>query len=261
MKNISICKFIPEAAADVLIMHNFVYERSVDAMKIPSVLTCHKAILIVHGSGEFHFDDKSVDGSVGDMVFCFQGEDFYCEPEPDLEYIYVSFSGARAESLMRRFGINRQNRRFEGFEGIIPLWRDSISRASDNSIDLASEGALLYALSRFSTDEREKGDVINRAVSFIEENFTDAELCLSAVAKDLGYNSKYLSHIFKEKMGMSFSEYLRTLRIKHAVMLFDHGLDSVKNVAFLSGFSDPLYFSSVFKSTVGIAPKEYKDKQ
>ena len=116
-------------------------------------------------------------------------------------------------------------------------------------------------MSRFSTDEREKGDVINRAVSFIEENFTDAELCLSAVAKDLGYNSKNLSHIFKEKMGMSFSEYLRTLRIKHAVMLFDHGLDSVKNVAFLSGFSDPLYFSSVFKSTVGIAPKEYKDKK
>ena len=59
---------------------------------------------------------------------------------------------------------------------------------------------------------------------------------------------------------MSCSEYLRTVRIKHAVMLFDHGLDSVKNVALLSGFSDPLYFSSVFKAEVGISPKEYKER-
>ena len=63
-----------------------------------------------------------------------------------------------------------------------------------------------------------------------------------------------------KKMGMSFSEYLRTVRIKHAVMLFEHGLDSVKNVALLSGFSDPLYFSSVFKSEVGISPSEYRKK-
>jgi AraC-like DNA-binding protein len=50
---------------------------------------------------------------------------------------------------------------------------------------------------------------------------------------------------------------LRALRIKYAVSLFDRGLDAVKNVAVLSGFSDPLYFSNVFKRTVGMSPKEY----
>ena len=261
MRNNSICKFIREATPDTLVMHNFVYERSISAMREPTILNCHKAILVAQGRGEFRFDGRSVEGSVGDVVFCFQGEDFCCEPQSDLEYIYVSFSGARADSLMRRFGINKSNRRFGGFEGVIPLWLDSISRTTEECVDLASESALLYILSRFSTCDRENGDVINRAVSFVEENYTDTELCLSVLADELGYNPKYLSHVFKEKMGMSFSEYLRTLRIKHAVMLFDHGLGSVKNVAFLSGFSDPLYFSSVFKSIVGISPKEYKNKQ
>ena len=51
--------------------------------------------------------------------------------------------------------------------------------------------------------------------------------------------------------------YLRTLRIKHAVTLMDFGVQSVKNVALLSGFSDPLYFSTVFKKQMGITPKEY----
>jgi AraC-like DNA-binding protein len=61
-------------------------------------------------------------------------------------------------------------------------------------------------------------------------------------------------------MGIGYAEYLRNLRIKYAVSLFDHGIDSVKNVALLSGFSDPLYFSTVFKTVVGLSPKEYLKK-
>jgi two-component system response regulator YesN len=51
------------------------------------------------------------------------------------------------------------------------------------------------------------------------------------------------------------------MRIKYAVSLFDHGLDSIKNVALLSGFFDPLYFSSVFKQVVGVSPTEYKNRE
>ena len=59
---------------------------------------------------------------------------------------------------------------------------------------------------------------------------------------------------------MGFNEYLKNIRIKHATFLFAHGINSVKNVAHLSGFSDPFYFSSVFKKEMGVSPKEYKDK-
>jgi AraC-like DNA-binding protein len=61
-------------------------------------------------------------------------------------------------------------------------------------------------------------------------------------------------------MGVSYTDYLRSLRLKFAVSLFDRGLDSVKNVALLSGFTDPLYFSTVFKKHIGLSPKEYKEK-
>jgi len=260
MKSKSICKFISETTADTLVMHNFVCERNEAVMRKPNTLPCHMAILTIQGSGRFRFDNTAVTCTVGDLVFCFKDETMSCEPDSTCEYIYISFSGARAETLLHRFGIHKLNRHFHGFEGLIPLWSDSLSRASKLNIDIASESALLYAFSRFSSDEKKKGDVVNRAVRFLEENFTEPDLSLAEVADALGYNIKYLSHIFKEKIGMSFSEYLRMLRIKHAVMLFDHGLDSVKNVAFLSGFSDPLYFSSVFKSVVGISPTAYKAK-
>ncbi|MBQ7090968.1 MAG: helix-turn-helix transcriptional regulator, partial [Clostridia bacterium] len=103
--------------------------------------------------------------------------------------------------------------------------------------------------------------VINRVIAFSEKRFTDPALSLATLAEELGYNAKYLSHLFKERMGLGYAEYLRSLRVKFAVSLFDHGIDSVKNVAALSGFSDPLYFSTVFKKTVGVSPKEYKNKK
>ena len=58
-------------------------------------------------------------------------------------------------------------------------------------------------------------------------------------------------------MGVTYSEYLRDLRIKYAVSLLNEGLDSIKNVALLSGFADPLYFSNIFKKTIGISPRKY----
>ena len=105
-----------------------------------------------------------------------------------------------------------------------------------------------------------QNDLINTILEITEEQFTNPELSVSSIAKELNYNAKYISHIFKEKMEVSYTEYLRNTRIKYAVTLLDHGIDSVKNVALLSGFSDPLYFSSVFKKTIGMSPKEYKKR-
>ena len=56
---------------------------------------------------------------------------------------------------------------------------------------------------------------------------------------------------------MGFTEYLRLMRVRHAMMLMESGVTCVKNVAFLSGFSDPLYFSKVFAKLIGMSPREY----
>ena len=61
-------------------------------------------------------------------------------------------------------------------------------------------------------------------------------------------------------MHISYSEYLRSFRLKHAISLFELGLSSVKNVAILSGFSDPLYFSTIFKKYIGISPKDFSKR-
>ncbi len=259
----NICKFTSPFYTENLSAYCFVLESNEDIMQTPKNLSYYRMLLVLEGEGDIFFGKKSFQFNTGSLFFGFKGEDFYAKCREATKYMYIDFEGLRAENLLKRFNINENNRCFLGFDGLIPLWKESLSRASKNTIDIASESIILYTLSRFSEERLEKDSITNKILGITEEQFNNFELSLSVIADELGYNSKYLSHLFKKKMNISYTEYLRHLRIKYAVALFDQGLDSVKNVALLSGFADPLYFSTIFKKSTGLSPKEYlsKDKK
>ena len=260
MQNRNICKFIPSTYADTLSTACFVLESNIEVMQTDNTLTRYRMILLLEGKGTFILDNLKIPFSKGDLIIAFKGEKIVAEVENDTKYMYIDFDGIRAEELIKRFNISKNNRVFKGFDGLISIWKESLLRASDNTIDLASESMVLYAFSRFNTEISRRDTIISKILQITEERFNDSRLSLSVIADELGYNSKCLSHLFKEKMNTRYSEYLRVMRIKYAVSLFDHGIDSVKNVALLSGFSDPLYFSTVFKKSTGLSPKEYVNK-
>ena len=257
MKKGNICKFPSISPSDGLRISCFVLETDTQNMQRGILLKDCRILLVVNGEGRFHFDRQDLPFRVGTLVFGFENEQFSVESNNDARYIYMDFNGIRADELLRRFDIRKSNRLFDGLDGLIPLWSESLSRASAQTIDLASESILLYTFSRLFGNLENRNLLIDQIIEITEERFNDPDLSISALAEALCYNAKYLSHAFKEKMQMTYSEYLRSLRIKYAISLFDHGLDSIKNIALLSGFTDPLYFSNVFKKSIGISPKAY----
>ncbi len=254
----NICKFSTPLISNSFFATRFILETDEATMKTPFLLQENRLCLIAKGKVRLSVSSTEFDLHTGDIIFGFKGEEFFASEAENCEYMYIDFDGIRASELFKRFGIISANRVFSGFDGLIPLWRESLSRASSENIDLSSESILLYTFSRLSVNKPNESPVINRIMEISEEYFKHSDFSINTVADELGYNAKYLSHIFKEKTGATYSEYLRDLRIKYAVSLFNHGLESVKNVAALSGFSDPLYFSTVFKKCVGVTPKEYK---
>lgn len=261
MKSSNICKFTLEKDIQGIKTDCFVFESDPNSMRLKNTLNKNSVFLIVNGKGHFNIANKNFPFKTGDLIFCFKGESIKVWPSEDCRYMYIHFDGNRSEELFRRFDITPKNRLFEGFDGIIPLWSDSLATASEMTIDLASESILLYTFSRLFKNSSERDNLKNKLLEISENKFTDPDLSVNSIADMLGYNPKYISHLFKEKMGITYSEYLRNLRIKYAVSLFDHGIDSVKNVAFLSGFTDPLYFSTIFKKCLGVSPKDYKTKK
>ena len=65
---------------------------------------------------------------------------------------------------------------------------------------------------------------------------------------------------FRRTLGVSPGEFLRSLRMKHAADLLTYAGDTmtVCEIALRCGYSDPLYFSKVFRSIYSMSPTEYR---
>lgn len=83
------------------------------------------------------------------------------------------------------------------------------------------------------------------------------EITLSTTAKSLGVTPEYLSSRFTLETGENFMIYLRNYRIQKACELLLNTDKKMYEIAFMVGYDNPQYFSSVFKSVMGISPKSY----
>lgn len=95
-------------------------------------------------------------------------------------------------------------------------------------------------------------------LAFLHENYTQ-ELSAESTAAALNYSESYLRHVFREKSGVTFAQYVNSLRLTRAKELLENGR-SVAETAFLCGFLDPNYFSVAFKKKYGITPRNMHPK-
>ena len=260
MKFKNICKFPNISQMSDLTISCFVLESDQQVMKTPKKLKDNRMILVEKGQGTFLFDNLTYTFTAGTLIFGFEGETFFLDKGENVSYFYIDFTGIRATSLLSRFAIYSHTRKRDNFNGLIPLFKDFLLSTKQENIDIASESVLLHVFSQLTVLRQENNDIMQKIIKITDENFKEPDISIGLIAKEIGYNGKYLSHFFKKNMNVSYTEYLRSVRLKYAISLFDLGLSSVKNVAILSGFSDPLYFSNIFKKSLGISPTKYVEK-
>jgi len=254
----NICKFVEPKIPEAITTTNFVYETNPDILNKTQLRSKNTIYLVISGSGTYTIGNKAYALTSGNIFFSFSGVYFKIEGSDDLSFMYITFDGDRAENLFKRFSISPVNCLFEGNEGLVSFWQNSLARASEKNLDLISESVLLYSFSQLAPPEKNANQkLIDTIFSYVDSNFTNFSLTLALMAKELGYSAKYISKLFKDNTGMTFSEYLKHTRIKHAIFLMEQGITSVKNISLLSGYKDPLYFSNVFKKEIGISASEY----
>lgn len=101
---------------------------------------------------------------------------------------------------------------------------------------------------------------IRKISSYISQNYT-RKLLLSEIAADMGYSMSYLSHFFKECIGIPFQEYLMMLRCEKARQMLQTTKLPLLDISESCGFSDPKYFNKGFLMLYGYTPKEYRKNQ
>lgn len=99
--------------------------------------------------------------------------------------------------------------------------------------------------------------IYNRAMIYIERNFAQP-VCLSDIAAYCSCSVSALCHIFKNSSGSTIKGYITSLRMKNAKNLLLNSTLSINSIAALSGYSDPDYFSVVFKKYFACQPTQYR---
>lgn len=255
-----ICNFLPKKNRSGSIeYYHFVYETNFKRLSQPFFFSRYGAYLVFKGCGILKTKSNEYNINSGTLFFTFPQSAFEINSSENLTYLYITFDGNGAKALLDSFSISEDNFVFPGMEQLTDFWMTSIRRITPANATALTESVLLYSLSFIGNSEEmvQSASKFESILRYINENFSDPTLSVKKIADVYFYSEKYLSSLFVKKTGSKFTEYLNKLRITHAITLLKENSRSVSQTAFACGFSDPMYFSKVFKKIVGISPSEY----
>lgn len=112
---------------------------------------------------------------------------------------------------------------------------------------------ILKECSVYSTD-----DTIEKVKIYVQKNYKN-NLTVEFVSSLLFMNRSYLSHLFKEKTGEKFVDYLNDIRIEKAKDLLAKSDKKMYAVAKAVGYDNVKYFFRIFKKKTGMTPEQYRE--
>ena len=100
---------------------------------------------------------------------------------------------------------------------------------------------------------------IGKIITIVEADLT-ADLSLNALANTLNVSASYLSTLFKKETGKTLTDYVNSRRVEYAKKLLKTTNLQIQTVAGLCGIDDVHYFSKMFKNSIGLTPKAYREE-
>lgn len=100
-------------------------------------------------------------------------------------------------------------------------------------------------------------DGLRKTLSHIHDHFQDP-LSLKEMAAMSGASETYFCRLFKHETGMTFLDYLNSLRIENACVLLRDSTDNALDICYEVGFNDYTHFGRQFKKNVGMSPAEFR---
>lgn len=214
------------------------------------------------GGGRFLFDDCEIPYTEGDIVIIPPGKPHANTGEQGFTNIHINMTDA---TLPFKVPVLISD---DSDTHILTSFNDAFfyfnSGINNRELIIAAFGNLIvnYIIAFYNT--KPLRNVIGAIKSNIMQNFTDCDYELDAYLRTIPFSYDYLRKLFKSEMGMTPHNYLVSLRMQMAEkLLCSTGGDeqNISQIAYSCGFSEPLYFSRVFKKNFGSSPKNYAQSQ
>lgn len=115
----------------------------------------------------------------------------------------------------------------------------------------------LLEMMTFKSAKSEESRAIRSIVKFCSKNFK-RDISLSLLEENLHLSKYYISHLFSDKLGISFTDYVNFLRVSEACRMLRIGDSSITEIAYSVGFGTLRTFNRAFMKQLGCPPSEYR---
>jgi DNA-binding response OmpR family regulator len=103
-------------------------------------------------------------------------------------------------------------------------------------------------------------ELIRKALASVEENMDNSDYSVDNLALALAISRRQLSRKFQYIIGLSPSEFIRSVRLKRAAQLLKDTQYNISEIAYMAGFNTIKYFNLNFKDEFGVTPTQYRDR-
>ena len=217
----------------------------------------------LNGGSCFMCGDQALEVQKGDLLFV----------PPELPYLYKTESEEIIiVHLMIEHPKNWQISRVHledpetaarKFTQLLHVWNSGKPgykhRAAAILYDIFADIDQQLSTQRSTCTEAEKK--LTRAIEYLHRNYYRSDLDIGAISAASNISETYFRKLFHQYYSTSPLQYIRQLRIKKAAELLRADDMPVNVIAATVGFTDPLYFSRVFRTVTGQTPSEFRKHQ
>ena len=221
------------------------------------------------GRGIMEVEGREIPLQKGDCILTFPGQTRYerADNADPWGFLWLSFQGESAGRFFEKMELTRQDPVLPGCAGTkIPELMEEIVAAAD-AAGLQNDFLLGARIFRFFDSclrirqglgkNAPTGGYVERAIAYLNAQYTRQELTVAELARFLGLNRSYLYEIFKGDTGLSPQEYLTRLRIRKSCELLQLPQTTAADAAYSVGY-EPSVFAKAFKRAMGMTPGQYK---
>lgn len=238
------------------------------------VMREYQLVYITKGSGYFestHCKEKKIIEGTVFMLFPDEWHRFKPDPETGWDEFWVGFEGSIIKDII-------QNHFFSPPDPVLSIgMQDSILGIFTAIIDATKKekagyqpyisGAVLHLVGNVYTLVKQQSiftddlseQIISKAKLLLRAGIND-KISIEELAGELQVSYSWFRKTFKANTGMAPGQYLLQLRVEQAKLLLADHSRSIKSIADELNFESSFYFSSLFKTKIGVSPAQYRKK-
>lgn len=217
-------------------------------------------IFCTSGCGEMIFDDGTMRYSTNDIVVV----------PPRLPHANVSATGFTNIHIYLKDATLNQHEPYivpadpNGFllNAFAAAFYYYSGSQEDRSLLLPLYGQLIAASLTTRNQKPPHSEIVQKLENDILENYPDCGYDLNLFLSTLPFSAGYIKKVFKKETGLTPLQYLTDKRLENAAncLTMYGGSGNISEIAYQCGFSEPLYFSRLFKRKYGVSPRSYTSK-